>query len=855
MRVESRLDYLYFNWAFVERDLPLARMSNGAVTRYFWGVGERLASLLRWRPRAPDEEQFEALVRDGAATFLFLERPRGGEAEQIEYSQKYLYRLVRAQREIEEPVQVVGLTLLWERRPEPRGASLVGEVFGTARSPGLLRKVFGVVPTLWRSFFNLGEPLVRISAEVDLPAFLAEYPNAGSADASELLRERLLDGIERERRLILGPTGKAPRQMAEDVVRAPEVEATMERLVDEGGEDAGELRAKARRFFDEIAANQSLFVVKLFSVVLGIVWYWIYDGLEVDEEGLDRVKEEGREKSLILVPSHKSHVDYLIISYIFYHYGLMPPHIAAGVNLSFFPVGPLFRRAGAFFIRRSFKGEDLYPVVFEEYLVELMRERYPIEFFIEGTRSRTGKLVKPRYGMLEMIARAVATGRVEGVSVVPISVGYETIVESGSYTREVRGEEKKKEGLGELLKAPRFLASRYGRLNVQFGEPIDLGEYLKRYGFEAPEVGEPGELDALTVRLGHRINHEINAATAVTPTALAATVLLNAKGRRIARERIAREVGFVLKFLRQPERDARLSRTLEAALGEERGVRGALELAGEGEPAARASVERVESEDRMGRAVASALDEALELFEEKDHVTRLEEDGAVYYEVPDEGRSHLSFYRNNIIHLFVPEALLATAALRFGEDTLDHDALREETRFLSRLFKYEWIYEERARFEQVFERTLRYFERMGWVRWEGEVVELVGERREELKFLRRTTVAFVEAYARVADELEALAAQPAARGDVITRALKSARADFLGGKLLLAETVSKPTFLNAWRLLADWGVIEVREEAKKSDQVVWGVTEEWAGRREELREHLMALTYLGERRGGDLSLE
>ena len=443
MRVESRLDYLYFNWAFVERNLPLARMSNGPITRYFWGVGERLASLLRWRPRAPEEEQFEALVRDGAATFLFLERPRGGEAEQIEYSQKYLYRLVRAQRDMEVPVQVVGLTLLWERRPEPRGASLVGEFFGTARSPGLLRKIFGVVPTLWRSFFNLGEPLVRISAEVDLPEFLSEYPNAGSADASELLRERLLDGIERERRLILGPTGKSPRQMGEDVVRAPEVEATMERLVREDGEDAGALRSKARRFYDEIAANQSLFVVKLFSVVLGIVWYWIYDGLEVDEEGLDRVKEEGREKSLILVPSHKSHVDYLIISYIFYHYGLMPPHIAAGVNLSFFPIGPLFRRAGAFFIRRSFKGEDLYPVVFEEYLVELMRERYPIEFFIEGTRSRTGKLVKPRYGMLEMIARAVATGRVEGVSVVPISVGYETIVESGTYTREVRGEEKK----------------------------------------------------------------------------------------------------------------------------------------------------------------------------------------------------------------------------------------------------------------------------------------------------------------------------------------------------------------------------------------------------------------------------
>ena len=140
----------------------------------------------------------------------------------------------------------------------------------------------------------------------------------------------------------------------------------------------------------------------------------------------------GQVHSVVLIPSHKSHIDYLVLSYILFNYGMIPPLIAAGVNLSFWPLGPIFRRAGAFFLRRTFRGEKLYPIVFREYLVRQLEEGWPVEFFIEGTRSRTGKLVKPKYGMMDMVVRALASGRIDSIKVVPISVSYEKIIEEGA---------------------------------------------------------------------------------------------------------------------------------------------------------------------------------------------------------------------------------------------------------------------------------------------------------------------------------------------------------------------------------------------------------------------------------------
>jgi glycerol-3-phosphate O-acyltransferase len=857
MQSRSFLDYLYFNYAFLKYDLPLAQYANGVSTVWVRGPIAWIKALFRRGPSEKPEEQVQALVKNDEAVFLFLEKPRKDLEKNLEFSQKYLTRLVQAQKQVDEPIYVLPLLLIWEKRPDPKRAGLLEDIFGTAQRPGFFRKFLGFFQTFWQSFLRLGQPIVQISTTLNLHEFLREYPNAGSADASELLRGRLIDYLEQERHVILGPTGEPTDTLYKELINRPALTEAVQQIAEQEDVAEDDIRKRVKKQFEEIAALPSLLTLKVFSSVLSFVWYRIYDGFEVDVEGLEKVREAARKSSIVLVPSHKSHIDYLVLSYIFYNYGMIPPLIAAGVNLSFWPLGPIFRRAGAFFIRRSFRGEELYPAVFREYLIRQMEEGYPIEFFIEGTRSRTGKLIKPKYGMLDMIIRAYTSGRIDSVKIVPISVGYEKIIEEGSYRREVLGAEKEKESLTGLLKTPKFLTSKYGRLYIEFSEPIDLGSYLDRYEVDRLRP-EDEALDNLTVRLAHRIIYDINHVSTVTPSALVATVLLNNPVRGSDRQRFLHVVGFLLNFLTHRFESTRLSRTLREALEENRAALDKLEKR-QPSPALKSPPEisdessadesgSVRIETVMGEAVASLIDEAIGLFEDNDQVVIEETEEDVFYSVPEESRLELAYYRNNIVHYFVPEALLATAIRRFGAKEVALEPLMEETRFLSRLFKYEWIYEESAEFENVFLRTLAYFEHAGWVSAdesadEAVQVDIPEPFPAELDFFRRLVLSFLEAYAIIAEllgEMDGIWE----REDLVKKALKRARNDYLRGNILYYETLSKPTFKNAVRLFEDWEVIERMSETKKSSAYTYQLQQEWDGERlAELQEHLRSFVY------------
>ncbi|MBA2663371.1 MAG: 1-acyl-sn-glycerol-3-phosphate acyltransferase [Bradymonadaceae bacterium] len=858
MQTRSLLDYLYFNYAFLQHDLPIARFANSMNINWLRGFSFWLGNLFRRGSKERSEIQMEALASHGEPVFLFLEKARQEADEAVDFSQKYLLRLIRAQRASAEPVYAIPMLLVWEKRPDPRRAGFLDDVFGTVQSPGFFRKFLYYFQTVWQSFLKFGQPMVQVSSGINLREFLREYPNAGSSDAAELLRDRLNEHIRQERQVVLGPTGVSRETIYKELIARPELTDTIKRVAAEEAVSEELIRKRARKQYDEIASEPSLLMLKIFNSVLSLVWYRIYDGFEVDHEGLEAVREAAKSSSVVLIPSHKSHIDYLVISYIFYQYGLTPPHIAAGVNLSFWPMGWIFRRAGAFFLRRSFKGDELYPVVFREYLIRLMEEGYPIEFFIEGTRSRTGKLIKPRYGMLDMMIRAYVSGRIESLKFVPISVGYEKIIEERSYRRELLGEEKEKESLTGLLKTPKLLASKYGRLYVEFDEPIDLGEYLEKYGVQRHRA-EAAELDALTVRLAHRIIFDINRVTTVSPTALAATVLLNNPVRGTDRLRFLQEVGFLLHFLTQPGRTARLSGTLRDALSAKRTVIKRLEqaqrLSDGGEAALIEGAARgpVSVEAVMGEAVASIMDSALAIFAANKQVVITREGDETFFSMDENARLDLSYYRNTLVHYFVPEALLATAILRFQATTIDHGELMAETLFLSRLFKYEWIYAERAEFENVFGRTLAYFEASSWVKIEGDEADLgrrvvVAEPAAELEFFRRMVLTFLEAYAIVASFLPELGQRPIEHGELVKAAIKQGKNDFLRGRIIFYESLSKPTFVNALRLLVDWGVLEKRvEPGRKRETVYYALAETWreSDQHLELVAKLNAFVYQG----------
>ncbi len=808
MQSRSLLDYLYFNWLFVTQGITLARFSNGVKLRFFLSLWKNLISWFQFRKKEDDQTFFTTLLQNEFSAFLFLKRPDTTKEKNQDYVQKFLFSAVGVQKENLKNIRIIPLLIVWERTPDQPHATIAEEVFGSAQSPRFLRKFLYWFRTIWQSFLKFGQPVARVCEPLFLNRFIDDLPDATTGDLAQLLETELNKRIHDERHVILGPAEAKPEHIWKEISTKSHMVQTFSEVAKDEGINEEEVLIRAEKLFREIAAEPNLMVLKILSSLFSFIWYRLYDGLEIDLQGLEKIRDVSKDHSIVLIPSHKSHMDYLIITYVFYHYGIKAPLIAAGANLNFWPLGYLFRRGGAFFIRRSFKNNPLYRAVFREYLNTVLERRYPVEFFIEGTRSRTGKLVKPRYGMLEMIVSAMTSSRLDAVKLIPISVVYEHVIESKSHKQEQLGAEKEKEGLSSLLKTPQFLARKYGRIHIEFNDPIDLKNYLNK-----SKVQE-NDRAALMVRLGHRIIHDINTVTTVTPSALTSLVLLshaNRKKEGIGRAELLSDIGFVYRFLNEPQRNIRFSKTIEDALSEKKETVEGLEETSQGE-------RHPLIESILGRSLAPLIDIALERFRQSDQIlvqkNKEKEDRFI---VPADGRIELAYSKNSIVHHFVPEALLATAIRSFDEKNMNLERVKEETLFLSRLFKYEWIYEERSEFNKVFSTTLNYFKSKSWVssKTENENERINHQRPfpEELEFFRTQVLNFVEAYWVIVDALRN--SSSISEKDLIRKALKDAKTRLEKGELNFRETLSKPTYLNGLKLLQDWEYIQ---RIKSSDE-------------------------------------
>jgi len=819
MRSRSLVDYLYFNVAFLQRGLRLVRFANGIRTWFMRSALAGLASLLMGKRGLPDDQDsVEQLVEASETILLFLHTP----AEQGNaFGLPLLERLVTAARRSTAPVILVPQLLLWDKRPDAEQPTLLDSVFGTRQSPGFFRSIVYVIQNVWQSFLNLGEPSTQVSSPFELNDFLLQYSDRTDQQIAHLLYDHLLGILDREQRVVVGPGIKAAPVLRDEILADARTRSGLQAAAP--GMERNTQIQKARKILKEIAADFDLLGIKVLSAILTPIWNQIYDGIELDTEGLERVRNTMREKRLIIVPSHKSHIDYLLISYLFYRNGLIPPHIAAGVNLSFWPMGPIFRRCGAFFLRRTFAGDPLYPVLFNAYLVKLLEEGFSIEFFIEGTRSRTGKLNTPKYGMLNMIVDAFRSGEVEQMAFVPVSVGYESIIEGSSYRHELEGGEKEGESLGGLIRSSSFLAKRYGRVYVEFGDPIDLGQFMTEYhGTAKPEI-ERTDLERSVRRLAYRIIHGINDVTSVTPSGIAALLLLNSPESALDRSTMAREAGFVVGFLR--ERHAHLSATLTEQLLAQlprihRVQHSTPDLAsfndfdqeylttGQYENADDTSGASV-ADEALGEAVVDTLDAALRLLADKQLVQFKGEGKARIWTVADEKRIELDFYKNNIIHYFVPEAVFATAMHVTAGERKPVEHVKTYARFLSRLFKYEFCFEERSRFDDVFNRSFDYFLARNWISSDDDrsFIELVEPNADGPEFLRGLMLPALEAYRVAALTLPELGDEAADAKALGKKAIAKGRSLRASNELIHPEAVSRATFENAFKVFREWGVL------------------------------------------------
>ena len=323
------------------------------------------------------------------------------------------------------PVFLVPILYVWSRRPQRLKASLLDLMLGSPEAPGTLATSIAFLRHYQRAFVRMGAPIALgdfLTAESKRPG-----ATEGSADlqlTARKVRGALYYHLSRETRAIVGPPFKSSQRVREEVMRDRTLQETITVEAERRARPAAEIARQAERNVKEVAARMwPLFFEFIRPLVIWICTR-LYQGIHLDEEGIAEVRQAANRGGLILCPSHKSHMDYVILTLLFYEKGLLPPHVAAGINLAFWPFGAIARWCGGFFIRRSFKGDHLYSAVVRAYVKRLMRDGFPQEFFIEGGRSRTGKLAFPKTGLLAMEVDAWREGTGEDLFFVPVAIDY-----------------------------------------------------------------------------------------------------------------------------------------------------------------------------------------------------------------------------------------------------------------------------------------------------------------------------------------------------------------------------------------------------------------------------------------------
>ena len=507
---------------------------------------------------------------------------------------------------------LVPTAVYWGRAPQKEGSWLRLLFAENWALTSRARKFFAVLVNGRNVFVEFGEPIS-----------LRSMLDAAPAQDQARRMTRILRGVlRRQRATRIGPDLSHRRTIVARVLRARAVRAVVAAEAREKHDKYRPGLLQARKYVFEIAANYSHAFVQIAEKLLGRVWNRVYDGVKFNHAGTLKEVAEGNE--VVYVPCHRSHMDYLLLSYVIYHQGYAIPHIAAGINLNIPVIGRLLRKGGAFFIRRTFAGNALYTVVFMKYLAAIMARGHSIEYFIEGGRSRTGRLLQPKTGMLSMTVRSFLRDPVRPVVFVPVYFGYERIVEANTYISELSGAPKKKESWLDLLLSLRVLRERFGTVHVNVGEPIRLNDLLESHlpkwreqRFD-DDTRSPA-VNALVNELSVGIMRGINAAAAVTPINLLATVLLATPRGALPESALLRQLELYLKLLRASPYSPRV--TLTDATPAEIVIYG----------------------------------ESLKILSRVPHKL-----GDVV-RMSDESAQLIAYYRNNVLHLFALPSLVACA--------------------------------------------------------------------------------------------------------------------------------------------------------------------------------------------------
>src|SRR3954452_13654182 len=593
---------------------------------------------------------------------------------------------------------VTAVRVAWTRRETAhRGERLHRRRTWSAPATSVLRRPPGPLQAA-----ALRRDPERACVVVAEPATVAELSGRwdGVGSLADFVARQAALALDRGERSIVGDRVKAPRHAAEAIEGGPGFRSEVRALAARMELPEDEVMTEAVADLQGLVASMDPVAVELFTAVLRPLHSRAWD-VRADTGGLARLRELNRRYPLVFLPSHRSYVDPLVLADVLARHDFPRNHVLGGDNLSFWPLGPLAKRAGIVFIRRSFGDDGVYKLAVREYFAFLLAKRFNLEWYMEGGRSRTGKLRPPRHGLLRYVADAVERGRVEDVFVVPVSITYDQLREVSLMAAEQRGAAKRGEGLSWLASYTRGqLTKPLGTVHVSFAEPLSLAAAL--------EAGaDPADPDArrLTLqKVAFQVAVGINSVTPVTATALVTLALLGGQGRALTLGQVQQVVAPLVAYL--TERDLPHSGSV---LGTARGTR---------------------------RVLAALAQQGV--------VTVYEGGEEPVYAI--ERGQHLvaAFYRNSAIHHFVDRAIAELVLLHDPADRWD-EAMR-----LRDLLKFEFFFPERDAYRQ---RLTAELERLDphWENADGRDVLC----RAPMLVAHRALQSFVEAQLVVAERLAA----------------------------------------------------------------------------------------------------
>lgn len=472
-------------------------------------------------------------------SYFFLTQETSAQSVQknrFEYPERFV-RLVEAVKANETlDVQLVPVTIFWGRSPDKED-SLFKVMFSDSwATPNALKQLVTVALNGHQTFVKFGLPLsIRGLMHDDMSSSLA------LRKISRVLRVH----FRRQREMAIGPDLSHRRNLMHSILQSQAVREAIALESSEQQLSPELLEEKARAYVNEIAADYSYQVIRGLQITLNWLWNRLYDGVDVHH--FDTVTQVAQDHEVIYVPCHRSHIDYLLLSYVVFTKGLMPPHIAAGANLNMPIVGSILRRGGAFFLKRSFKGNHIYSAVFTEYLHLITTKGFPIEYFIEGGRSRTGRLLPPKTGMLAMTVKSYLRDHTRPIVFIPTYIGYERLMEGSTYVGELRGAAKEQESIWQIVQTTRKIEKIFGKVHLSFGEPIYLSPLLDKENPQwrdtvlDPAVKLPW-LNRSVDKLANTINTHINQTAVINPITLLSLALLSTPNHAIDEDVLVKQL-------------------------------------------------------------------------------------------------------------------------------------------------------------------------------------------------------------------------------------------------------------------------------------------------------------------------